>query len=134
MNRVAVMTVCVSAVLAAGCGGSAGNRSAAGSSPSGTTPDATVTQRTATTHSGGGTTPRRATARPGAPGPVVRVVRSQYGPVVADARGEAFYLFGKDSAYVSECYGECARRWPPALAKGKPRAGTGAVGRLLGTA
>jgi predicted lipoprotein with Yx(FWY)xxD motif len=53
---------------------------------------------------------------------------------VADARGQALYLFGKDSAYVSECYGECARRWPPAFANGKPRAGRGAVGRLLGTA
>ena len=62
----------------------------------------------------------------------VKVVQSQYGSVLADKRGQAFYAFGKDSGARSQCYGACASRWPPALAKGKLVAGAGAHARLLG--
>lgn len=61
------------------------------------------------------------------------VVDSSYGPVVADARGEALYLFSKDRRRRSRCYGTCARAWPPLLTKGRPRAGKGIRAKLLGT-
>jgi len=66
-------------------------------------------------------------------GRVVKVVGSDYGRVIADGRGEAFYLFDKERSKKSRCYGECARAWPPVLTKGKPRAGNGARAKLLGT-
>jgi predicted lipoprotein with Yx(FWY)xxD motif len=66
-------------------------------------------------------------------GTVVKVVSSDYGPVVADRKGEAFYLFDKENSKKSECYGDCATAWPPLLTKGAPRAGKGAKQKLLGT-
>ncbi|HEX5983083.1 MAG TPA: hypothetical protein VFY69_02640 [Solirubrobacterales bacterium] len=66
-------------------------------------------------------------------GRLIKVVGSEYGRVLADAKGEAFYLFDKEDGPTSECYGACARAWPPVLTKGKPRAGKGAKASLLGT-
>lgn len=66
-------------------------------------------------------------------GKLIKAVGSQYGRVVADAKGEAFYLFDKEQSSKSECYGACARAWPPVLTSGKPRAGNGAKASLLGT-
>jgi predicted lipoprotein with Yx(FWY)xxD motif len=66
-------------------------------------------------------------------GAVVKVVGSDFGRVVADRRGEAFYLFDKEQGKRSRCYGACAAAWPPVLTKGKPRAGKGAKAKLLGT-
>lgn len=63
----------------------------------------------------------------------VKVVDSDYGRVIADGKGEAFYLFDKEDAGQAECYGACARAWPPVLTKGKPRAAGGAKQSLLGT-
>jgi len=66
-------------------------------------------------------------------GTKVTAISSSYGRVVADRRGEALYLFGKDKRGRSRCYGACARAWPPLLTKGRPRAGKGIAQRLLGT-
>ena len=66
-------------------------------------------------------------------GATVKVVGSEFGRVIADRRGEAFYLFDKEKGKRSRCYGECAVAWPPVLTKAKPRAGTGADADLLGT-
>lgn len=50
-----------------------------------------------------------------------------------DRRGQAIYLFDKESTRRAECYGACARAWPPVLTDESPR-GTGAVRPdLLGT-
>jgi predicted lipoprotein with Yx(FWY)xxD motif len=62
----------------------------------------------------------------------VRLVHSQYGEILGDARGQAFYVFGKDKSR-SQCYGACANRWPPVLTTGTPQAGAGARSQLLGT-
>jgi predicted lipoprotein with Yx(FWY)xxD motif len=61
------------------------------------------------------------------------LVDSQYGRVIADGKGEAFYLYDKEDTRRSECYGACATAWPPVLTKGRPRAGKGARRGLLGT-
>jgi predicted lipoprotein with Yx(FWY)xxD motif len=66
-------------------------------------------------------------------GAVVKVVRSQYGRVIADRRGEALYLFDMEKGRRSRCYGDCAVAWPPLVTTGKPQAGKGAKGSLLGT-
>ncbi len=63
----------------------------------------------------------------------IKVVPSTYGRVVADARGEALYLFDRERGKRSRCYGGCARAWPPVLTRGRPRARGGAKQRLLGT-
>lgn len=63
----------------------------------------------------------------------IKVVDSDYGTVIADGKGEAFYLFDKESTKKAECYGACAKAWPPVLTKGKPKAGSGAKQSLLGT-
>lgn len=66
-------------------------------------------------------------------GATIKVVNSKFGRVIADRRGEAFYLFDKEKGKRSRCYGECAVAWPPVLTKGKPRPGNGANADLLGT-
>jgi predicted lipoprotein with Yx(FWY)xxD motif len=65
-------------------------------------------------------------------GKPVKAVGSEFGRVVADGKGEAFYLFDKEKSKRSQCYGACARAWPPVLTKGRPRAGKGVNQRLLG--
>jgi predicted lipoprotein with Yx(FWY)xxD motif len=76
--------------------------------------------------------PRKAkrTARRGR---TVKVVRSQFGRILADARGKAFYLFDEEKTRRAECYGDCAKAWPPVLTRGRPVAGSGARKSLLGT-
>lgn len=68
-----------------------------------------------------------------AKGRLIEAVGSEYGKVVADGKGEAFYVFGKENSAKSKCYGACAAAWPPVLTKGKPRAGNGVKANLLGT-
>lgn len=75
----------------------------------------------------------KAEATTSAAGARVRVVNSDFGRVIADGKGEAFYLFDKENSKKPQCYGACARVWPPVLTKGKPVAGGGAKQSLLGT-
>jgi predicted lipoprotein with Yx(FWY)xxD motif len=77
--------------------------------------------------------PARAERPPRPRGIRVRTVSSQFGRVVADRRGQAFYFFDKERGSKSECYGDCAKAWPPVLTKGRPVAGKGVSRRLLGT-
>jgi predicted lipoprotein with Yx(FWY)xxD motif len=112
-----------SAALVAGCGEKAQTDSETASTAS--TADTAPAKTGADTSTTPVTTKRKGTT--------VNVVPSQYGPVVADGRGEAFYVFAGEKSSRSRCYGACADRWPPVLANGKPRAGPGAHSRLLGT-
>ena len=113
-------------MLVAGCGSESQNKSetAATTNAADATPAKTKSQASASPAG----TKRKSRAK----GTTVTVVSSQYGPVVADSRGEAFYLFASEKSGRSRCYGTCAQRWPPVLADGTPRAGPGADGRLLG--
>ncbi|MEZ5078557.1 MAG: hypothetical protein R2725_14065 [Solirubrobacterales bacterium] len=79
---------------------------------------------------GGGAAAAEASQRKGAK---LTAVNSPYGRVIADRRGEALYLFGREKGRTSRCYGACARAWPPVLTKGRPRAGKGIERKLLGT-
>jgi predicted lipoprotein with Yx(FWY)xxD motif len=63
----------------------------------------------------------------------VKVLGSQYGPILFTGRGQALYLFRRDGKRRSNCYGDCAAAWPPLLTRGKPIAGLDARQDLLGT-
>jgi predicted lipoprotein with Yx(FWY)xxD motif len=77
---------------------------------------------------------RPAPATPAAAtGTVVKVVRSQFGRILADGRGQALYFFSREHGRASRCYGACARAWPPVPARGRPAAGRGARAGLIGT-
>ena len=64
---------------------------------------------------------------------VVKVDKTKLGKVVTNAQGHTLYMFRKDHARKSSCYGACAKFWPPLLTTGKPKAGAGAKAALLGT-
>ncbi len=115
MARLSILALCAAAIVAAGCG--SGSESTT----------ASAAQSGATSENAAKAT---ASARKGKQ---VKAIGSSYGKVIADRRGEAFYLFGKDKGGKSRCYGACARAWPPVITKGKPRAGNGVRARLLGT-
>jgi len=46
----------------------------------------------------------------------LQVIDAASGKVLADPKGMTLYTFDKDKAGTSNCYGECAEYWPPALA------------------
>lgn len=133
--RSALVTLCFAALVAA-CGASTSTSpststvTATNQSPSPPANTAPPVQSVTTAAS-----TKTANARPAAAATatIVKAVSSQYGHIVADARGQAFYLFGKEDSGRTECYGACATRWPPVLVKGQPAAGPGAQSRLLGT-
>lgn len=118
MRRIAAFGLLATALLASGCGDDNAEERDGGR------PEAT------TKPSPRGAPPPSADAKPGR---TVKVVDSEYGPVIADEKGEAFYLFDKEKSPRPECFGDCAVAWPPVLTKGEPRAGKGAEARLLGT-
>lgn len=62
----------------------------------------------------------------------IKVIDSEFGRVIADRRGEALYVFGREDRHRSKCYGACARTWPPVTTAGRPRAIGSAEQRLLG--
>lgn len=62
------------------------------------------------------------------------VGKSQFGPMLFNGKRQAIYVFGADGRRKSNCYGECARLWPPVYTTSKPRAGPGVKASLLGTA
>ena len=119
MFRTSLVTLTVAVALMAGCGEDESNGSDA--------PAVSSKQEAAKSPDGAS---RRPAAKKGA---AVRLVSSQFGRILGDAKGQAFYLFDKEKSRKSECYGACAKAWPPVLTKGRPRAGKGARQRKLGT-
>jgi predicted lipoprotein with Yx(FWY)xxD motif len=76
---------------------------------------------------------RQASVASTSPRASVKVTQTQYGKVLVDGHGRALYLFTRDRTPSSRCYGACAGAWPPFLTAGKPAAGAGSQGNLLGT-
>jgi predicted lipoprotein with Yx(FWY)xxD motif len=95
------------AALVAGCGGGGGGATA--STPATTTP--TTTAQVATIHA----------------------ANSRLGKILVDSRGRTLYLFKKDVAKKSACFGMCATFWPPLRTSGKPAVGSGAHASLVST-
>jgi predicted lipoprotein with Yx(FWY)xxD motif len=65
--------------------------------------------------------------------PTLRIVNSKYGRIIADAKGQAIYLFTRDGRGSTRCYGACAEAWPPLITRGKPRVGAGLLASRVGT-
>jgi predicted lipoprotein with Yx(FWY)xxD motif len=64
----------------------------------------------------------------------VRLLDSQFGPVIFNGRAQAAYTFTRESPNGRpRCYGECAVAWPPFYARARPRAARGIKRSLLGT-
>jgi len=113
----------VAALIAAGCGGDSSDDSASTADSAATEPGSMKTSDKTT----------EAGASMSAQGARIKAVDSDYGRVIADGKGEAFYLFDKEKTKKPQCYGPCAEVWPPVLTKGKPMAGKGIKQNLLGT-
>ncbi len=64
---------------------------------------------------------------------VVKLRATGLGKVLVDVRGYTLYMFEADKGARSACYGKCASFWPPLLATGRPKAGSGVKASLLGT-
>jgi predicted lipoprotein with Yx(FWY)xxD motif len=126
MKRLALfLPLAAAALLVAGCGeDSDGSSTATGSD------EASISKTNEAMKSGETV---KAKASMSAKGARVKVVDSDFGRVIADGKGEAFYLFDKEDSKKPQCYGACARVWPPVLTKGKPVAGSGIKQSLLGT-
>ncbi|MCM5558532.1 hypothetical protein [Pleomorphomonas sp. JP5] len=46
----------------------------------------------------------------------IKTMDTAKGEVLTDAKGMSLYTFDKDAAGVSNCYGDCAVKWPPVTA------------------
>jgi predicted lipoprotein with Yx(FWY)xxD motif len=103
----------LTALAVAGCGGSSNNATGA------TTPPAGASN----------------ISSPSTPSPaVVRVSNNPaLGKILVDSKGRTLYLFTKDSGTKSTCVGMCATAWPPLMANGTPKAGSGAKASLVST-
>jgi predicted lipoprotein with Yx(FWY)xxD motif len=58
---------------------------------------------------------------------------SEYGTMLFDERGQAIYLFDKETSDNPECYDDCAEAWPPVLTEGDPEAESDVEAGLLDT-
>jgi predicted lipoprotein with Yx(FWY)xxD motif len=63
----------------------------------------------------------------------VKTGKTRYGTILQDSKGRTLYLFTRDRGKWSNCYGECARVWPPLMTSGSPVALKGAKQSELGT-
>ena len=117
MTRLIAMGATAGALLIAGCGGSDDDSSGQATAPAA---DVTSAERAPTTETG-------------ARGTTIQASSSDFGQILFDGEHRAIYLFDREGGSSSECYGDCAKAWPPVLTEGKPVAGKGADGSLLGT-
>lgn len=69
----------------------------------------------------------------GAWGVVFGAEGESLGLILYDLSGHTLYTFSGDKGTTSACYGACAKAWPPALTKGKARAGGEASPGKVGT-
>jgi predicted lipoprotein with Yx(FWY)xxD motif len=126
MIRTVIPTLAFAAALLAGCGGDERDGAEAASPPKAA--PAAVTQARTTVAA-----PASKQTSAAKRGTTIKAVSSQFGKILADGRGQAVYVFDKETSLRPECYGACAKAWPPVLTKGRPVAGKGARRGLLGT-
>ena len=49
-------------------------------------------------------------------GGAIKSMDTDKGEVLTDAKGMTLYTFDKDAAGMSNCYDDCAQKWPPLMA------------------
>lgn len=118
----------VSALLAAGCGGS---KSSSSKSTASNATSAASSQSSGYGATGGGVS----SAGGSATGIAITVKHaSKLGMVLAaGSKKMTVYLFEADRGPVSKCAGACAGAWPPVTTSGAPLAAGGALASDLGT-
>jgi predicted lipoprotein with Yx(FWY)xxD motif len=127
LRRTAVMLVLL---LTTACGGAADT--------GGDTGGDTATQPSASSEAPAASTAQPTpTAAPSSPAAAAGIglttAGSEFGEMLFDARGQAIYLFDRETAGRPDCYGECAVAWPPVLSAGPPQAAGAVRAELLGT-
>lgn len=63
----------------------------------------------------------------------ISLAESRFGRMLWGPKWQAIYIFERDAANRTRCYGECARAWPPVYTTGRPVAGPGLRRSLLGS-
>ena len=121
-----------SGLALAGCGDGPNERVAA-TSPTPTTLAAPLSSAAAPESSVLPTASASASTRAAGKGRVVTSAASEFGPMLFDRAGQAIYLFDREATRRAECYGPCAKAWPPVLTEGAPRASGDVRAALLGT-
>lgn len=66
-------------------------------------------------------------------GTIIKVGNSEFGSILFDGGGRAIYIWELEKSAKAECYGDCAKAWPPVLTSGAPIASSGVNSELLGT-
>jgi predicted lipoprotein with Yx(FWY)xxD motif len=131
MRNVARLLVLVGLLaFVGGCGGDDSEESAA--MPA-TTPEAAADQAEPAKAEEGKESEAKDDGAEAKDGTEVVLGDSKFGEMLYDAGDQAIYVFERDSAGTSSCYGECAAAWPPVLTSGAPVAGKGIDKGLLGT-
>jgi len=131
-TRVVALLSCL--LLLAACGGEDADPEASddtSSSPS-DTPNQSPSQ-SPTSDAGSTGTTATSSSPPAAEGTTVVVEGSDFGPMLFDDTGQAIYLFDVETTAEPRCYDDCEAAWPPVFTDGKPVAGDGVDGSLLGT-
>lgn len=123
--RTTILALICGTVALAGCGDSDDGQAQA------TTPAATTPAATTATAAPAAETTAKAAAKP--TGKAITTGPSEFGTMLFDTKKQAIYIFENDTKNKSNCYGECARAWPPVYTKGKPRARGDVKASLLGT-
>ncbi len=68
------------------------------------------------------------------PGTTITTGSSDFGTMLFDGAGQAAYMWQVEASATPQCYGDCARSWPPVLTAGPPKAAGDVQPGLLGTA
>jgi predicted lipoprotein with Yx(FWY)xxD motif len=119
MRRLPVLAFAAVVLAVGGCGDDSSDAGNAASAPAAEPP---------------AVQPASTPKKPKPKGTKIALKGSQFGKILYDSpRGQAIYLFDKETTSKPRCYGDCAKAWPPVYAKGTPRAGKGVDAGLLGT-
>ena len=129
MTRLSLALVPATAVLAAGCGGSAASSQSVAppAAPATATPVALTSSSSAPGRYGAPPVTGSATGSRSAATRVSLVTKhAKLGTILAAGpKRLTVYLFEADSRSRSACSGACAKVWPPVLSSSSPRLGTG---------
>jgi predicted lipoprotein with Yx(FWY)xxD motif len=97
------------AILATACSSASSTSAASGTTTTGPTPTTTASAAPGSTASG--STASGSTL-------VLKTAKGSAGIWLTDSAGRTLYLYTRDKGSASECYGACAKAWPPLTTTG----------------